>query len=56
LKADPEVTVNILNSTSGWSITERLARLRRPVEIVIGGPDPTLVSDEEQQWLAVGAA
>lgn len=53
--ADPTAIINILHSTSGWTIVDRLSGLSRPVQVVVGDQDPTLVYCEEQGRMAPGA-
>lgn len=53
--ADPTSIINILHSIAGWSIVDRLSGLSRPVQVVVGDHDPTLVYCEEQGRLAAGA-
>jgi pimeloyl-ACP methyl ester carboxylesterase len=53
--ADPTAIINILYSIAGWSIVDRLSGLSRPVQVVVGDQDPTLVYCEEQGRMAAGA-
>jgi pimeloyl-ACP methyl ester carboxylesterase len=53
--ADPTAIINILHCTRGWSIVDRLSGLSRPVQVVVGDQDPTLVYCEEQGRMAAGA-
>lgn len=53
--ADPTAIINILHSIAGWSIVDRLSGLSRPVLVVVGDQDPTLVYCEEQGRMAAGA-
>jgi 3-oxoadipate enol-lactonase len=53
--ADASSIINILNSLRGWTILERLGTASRPVQVVVGDHDPTLVYCREQGRLTRAA-